>query len=70
MIDLKQLTLKELRQFLSENRADDDKFSAALGELLSRESEADCYPANMSVEEVQRVLDQKLDQVNRSQQGA
>lgn len=68
MTDLKQLTLKELRQFISENRTDDGKFSAAVGELLSRGSEEDFYPANMPVEEVKRVLDEKLEQVKRSQQ--
>jgi hypothetical protein len=67
MIDLKQLSIKELKQFISDNRTDDEKCSAALGELLSRDSESIVYPHDMPIEEMHRVLQEKLNQVNRSQ---
>ncbi|WP_038025753.1 hypothetical protein [Synechococcus sp. PCC 7336] len=67
MTNLKQLTIKELKQFISENRADDDKCSAALGELLTRDTDGPIYPANMPREEMQRVLQEKLEQVKRAQ---
>jgi len=68
MTDLKQLTVKELKQFISEHRRDDEKFSAALSELLSRDLDGVVYPANMPMEEVQRILQEKLTEVKRSQQ--
>ena len=63
MTNLKQLTIKELKQFISENRTDDDKCSAALGELLTRDPDGPLYPPNMSTEEMQRVFQEKFEQV-------
>ncbi|MGK7892295.1 MAG: hypothetical protein AB4372_01245 [Xenococcus sp. (in: cyanobacteria)] len=37
MTNLTQMTIAQLKHYLSENRSDDDKFSEALGELLKRE---------------------------------
>ena len=67
MTDLKQLTIRELKKFISEHRTNDDMCSAALCELLSRDSDGIIYPANMPREKMERVLQQKLDQVKRSQ---
>ena len=66
MINLKQLTIKELKQFISENRTDDDKCSAALGELLTRDPNGSVYPPNMSTEEMRRVFQEKFEQVKRA----
>lgn len=68
MTDLKQLTVQQLKQFISENRTDDEKFGAALDELMSRNPNRTVYPYNMPPEEMQRVLDEKLEQMKRSQQ--
>ena len=68
MTDLKQLTIKKLKQFMPEHRRDDEKFSAALSELLSRDPDGVVYPANMPMAEVQRILQEKLTEVKRSQQ--
>lgn len=67
MTSLKQLTVKQLKQFIAENRKDDEKCSAALEELLSRDPDGVVYPHDMPMEEMKRVLDEKLDRVNRSQ---
>jgi len=59
MTDLKQMTVTQLKQYLSEERGDDDKFSEAfseaLSELLSRDRNPVIYPADMPLEEIDRV---------------
>lgn len=68
MTDLTQLTIKELKQFISNNRTDDEKCSAALNELLSRDPNGVVYPPNMPMDEMQRILQEKLNQIKHSQQ--
>ncbi|MEL7315406.1 MAG: hypothetical protein AAFN08_10670 [Cyanobacteria bacterium J06559_3] len=64
--DLKQLVIAELKQFISDHRTDDEKCSAALGEFLSRDRNGTVYPPDMPVEDMQRVVQAKLDQVRRT----
>ena len=66
MTDLKQMTTAELKQYLSDHRRDDDKFNEALGELLNREPNPTIYPADMPPEEMERVIREKINEVNRS----
>ncbi len=62
MTDLKQMTVTELKQYLSERRGDDDRFSEALRELLSRDRNPVIYPADMSLKEIDRVMWEKIEQ--------
>jgi hypothetical protein len=65
MTDLKQMTAIELKQYLSDYRSDDEKFHAALSELLSRESNPTIYPANMPLEEMERIIKEKIEQAKQ-----
>ena len=60
-MNLEILTKTELKQYLSENRNDDEKFSAALQELINRSSDAPVYPP-MGWEETKKIIDEKLNQ--------
>jgi hypothetical protein len=66
MIDLKQMTSPQLKQYLSEHRTDEEKFSEALRELLSRDSNPTIYPANMPLEQLDKVLREKIRQAKQS----
>ena len=66
MINLKQMTTAELKQYLSEHRRDDDKFSEALGELLNREPNPTIYTADMPLQDTERVIREKINEVNKS----
>lgn len=46
VIELQKMPPNQLKQYLSEHRRNDDKFSAALSELLSRDSNPVIYPAD------------------------
>ena len=60
---LKEMTRKELREYLSKYRNDEDKFSAGLGELLSRpRPKAIHFPASMPREEQERRFLKLLEQ--------
>jgi cephalosporin-C deacetylase-like acetyl esterase len=60
MTDLTQMTVRELKQYLSENRSDDDKFSKALAELLKRDSNPVIYSQDMPLEEQERIFREKI----------
>ncbi len=60
MSNLKEMTVTELKKFLAENRNDDQKFSEALGELLSRNPNRKKYPADQSFEEVGKIIQEKI----------
>lgn len=60
MIDLTQMTIAELKQYLSENRRDDEKFSEALTELLKRDPNPIVYSKDMPLEEQERVFMEKI----------
>jgi len=62
MTELKQMTVTELKQYLSDGRGDDDRFSEALRELLSRDRNPVIYPADMPLEEIDRVMRAKIEQ--------
>ena len=62
MTELKQMTVNQLKKNLSEEREDDEKFSEALRELLSRDRNPVIYPADMSLLEIDRVMRAKIEQ--------
>jgi hypothetical protein len=60
MTDLTQMTVTELKHYLSENRSDDDKFSEALAELLKRDQNPVIYSKDMPLEEQERIFMEKI----------
>ncbi|NEQ40496.1 MAG: hypothetical protein F6K40_31400 [Okeania sp. SIO3I5] len=60
MTDLTKMTIKELKEYISENRNDDDKFSGALAELLKRDSNPVIYSQEMTLEEQERIFMEKI----------
>ncbi|WP_207714176.1 hypothetical protein [Scytonema sp. UIC 10036] len=54
------MSIAELKQYLSAHRDDDEAFSEALGELITRNRGAVRYPANLSLEDVGRIVREKL----------
>ncbi|WP_287517837.1 DUF6887 family protein [Okeania sp. SIO2C2] len=54
----------ELRQYLSENRNDEEKFSQALELLMSRKTESFKYPlpSEIEIEEIEAIFQAKLNQ--------
>lgn len=64
MTNLKEMSIAELKEYLSVHRDDDEAFSEALGELISRNFGAVRYPANLSLVEMERILTQKLNQTD------
>ncbi|KYC42234.1 hypothetical protein WA1_19840 [Scytonema hofmannii PCC 7110] len=60
MTDLTQMTVTELKQYLSENRSDDEKFSEALAELLKRDPNPVIYSKDMPLEEQERIFMEKI----------
>ena len=60
MTDLTQMTIAELKHYLSENRSDDDKFSEALAELLNRDPNPVIYSKDMPLEEQERIFMGKI----------
>ncbi len=61
---LSQMTNKELRQYLSENRQDEERFSQALEILMSRKQEKFKYPppSEMDQDEIKAIFQAKLNQ--------
>jgi hypothetical protein len=55
--------MKELKQFIADNRTDDAVCSAAIEELLSRDLDGVVYPPDMTAEAMEKVLQQKLAQL-------
>ncbi len=60
MTDLTQMTVTEIKQYLSENRSDDDKFSEALAELLKRDPNPVIYSKDLPLEEQKRIFMEKI----------
>jgi hypothetical protein len=60
MTDLTQMTVGELKHYLSKNRSDDDKFSHALAELLKRDRNPVIYSKDMPLEEQERIFMEKI----------
>ena len=63
MSNFQEMTVVQLKQFLSDNRNNDEIFSEALGELLSRNPERQRYQADMSPEEIGQVIREKIQQI-------
>ena len=61
---LSQMSNTELRQYLSENRNDEEKFSQVLELLISRKTENFKYPppSEMDREEIEAIFQAKLNQ--------
>jgi len=60
MTDLTQMTVTELKHYLSKNRSDDNKFSQALAELLKRDRNHVIYSKDMPLEEQERIFMEKI----------
>jgi hypothetical protein len=60
MVNLTQMTVTELKHYLSENRSDDDKFSEALAELLKRDPTPVIYSKDIPLEEQERIFMEKI----------
>jgi hypothetical protein len=61
---LSQMTNKELRRYLSENRHDEERFSQALEILMSRKQGNFKYPppSEMEQDEIEAIFQAKLNQ--------
>lgn len=64
MPNLKDMSIAELKQYLSSHRNNDEAFSAALAELMGRNREAVRYPGNLPLTEMERILREKLNQTD------
>jgi HSP20 family molecular chaperone IbpA len=60
------LNKTELKQYLSEHRNDDDKFSEALQELMSRDQNPTWYPPT-DWEETGRIIKRKIEEMEGGQ---
>ena len=67
---IKEMTIKELKEYLSKYRNDEEKFSAGLGELISRSRpNAIHFPASMPREEQERRFLKLLEERERGRGG-
>ncbi|ACK72474.1 hypothetical protein PCC7424_4101 [Gloeothece citriformis PCC 7424] len=64
MSDLKQLTNTQLKQYLSKFRNDDEKFSQALEELLTRDPNPTIYPADLPLEQIEQIIKEKIENIS------
>ena len=65
MLDLQKMSNAELKQYMAEHRNDDEAFSSALAVLMSRrQPSAPRYSADMSFEEMEKVIKEKLDEAS------
>ena len=69
MTDFKRMTNEELKHYLSTHRNDDEEFSAASEERLNRRgTNAKRYPANMSFDETEEIIHQKVKELNENEE--
>ncbi len=62
---LGQMNNTQLKQYISQHRNDDEKFSQALAILISRrDPNATRYSGNMTLEEIEKVIKDKLDRAS------
>lgn len=67
MTDFKRMTKEELKHYLSTCR-NDEEFSAALGERLSRrDPNARKYSANLTFEETGQIIHQEVEELNKDE---
>nr|WP_224409185.1 hypothetical protein [Oscillatoria salina] len=62
------MTTAQLKQYLSENRNNNSRFSEALSELMSRNSNPTVYPPDLPLEEIERVMQDKIKEVRQANQ--
>ncbi|MBE9047333.1 hypothetical protein IQ255_23525 [Pleurocapsales cyanobacterium LEGE 10410] len=64
--NLEQMNNTELKQYLAQHRNDDAAFSQALAILISRRApDATRYSGEMSLEEIEKVIKERLDRADR-----
>lgn len=68
MADITQMTFAELKQYLSEHRRDDERFSQALEELLKRDPNPVIYSKDMPLDEQEKILMEKIGKLNSDRQ--
>ena len=61
-MNLSELSKTELKQYLSNHRNNDEKFSEALQELMSRDQNPTWYPLT-DWEETGKIIKQKIDEM-------
>jgi len=64
MANLKKMSVAELKEYLKVHRNDDEAFSQALEELISRNQGAIRYPANLPLSDMERIIREKLQNAN------
>lgn len=64
MPNFKEMSNTELKQYLFENRNNDDAFSTALSELINCNSDVKRYPTNMPLEEIEQVIREQIEKKN------
>ncbi|MDJ0589507.1 MAG: hypothetical protein QNJ72_05850 [Pleurocapsa sp. MO_226.B13] len=63
--NLEQMNNTQLKQYISQHRNDDEEFSQALAILISRrDPNATRYSGNMTLEEIEKVIKDKLDRAS------
>lgn len=60
MLDIKKITSAELKKSFADHQNSDDVFNEALSELLNRNSNTRGYPADMPLEEIEKVLRNRI----------
>ena len=63
MSNFQEMSVTELKKFLSLNRNNEQLFSEALGEILKRNQQNKKYCANMSSQEIDQIVNQKIQQL-------
>jgi hypothetical protein len=65
MPNFSEMSNAQLKQYLAEHRNDDDVFSEALSVLMSRrDPSAPRYNSELPIEEIQKIIQDKLNQTN------
>ena len=63
--DLEKMNNTQLKQYLAQHRNDDAEFSQALAILMSRrDPNATRYSGDMTLEEIEKVIQDKLDRAS------
>ena len=63
--DLEKMNNTQLKQYLAQHRNDDEAFSQALAILMSRrDPNATRYSGDMTLEEIEKVIKDKLDRAS------
>jgi ribosomal protein L16 Arg81 hydroxylase len=65
-VNLKQMSVSELKKYLSDHRNDNEKFSSALGEFMSRDVWTS-VPADTSLAEQEAIIKQLINRKENSQ---